>query len=224
MLDGVTRLANIYIKICASGSILFRDWESTFYCEPKRAVNAVIDFGLSDQMLHGLSKHQPTVALQIQAVCEFFDECYSDWLHHIAVQREQFCYLNHYTTQQVVILCKKIAAFCFSGDRNVDPLVYPMVCAIRPNCSVDDLAKAVKSAFQDLAGRQKRAKGGGADTDVSLPDVPMEDAESEDTEEKEKQKFIDAMGDAGYSVELARRALHEMQSMDIEEGSSIIYI
>lgn len=215
----MSRLAKIYIKICASGSILFRDWFSTFYCEPNRPVNAIIDFGLSKQMLRGLSKHRRTVALQIQAMCEFFDECYSDWLHHITVQREQFCYLNHFTTQQVVLLCKKIASFCFSGEPNVDPLVYPMLCAIRHNCTVDDLGKAVKSAFQDLAERQKHAERGGSVAEDSLPDVAVEVGESEHNDGKERQEFIDAMLDVDFPEALAKRALHEIQSTDINEGT-----
>ncbi|KAI0227837.1 hypothetical protein LSAT2_021672 [Lamellibrachia satsuma] len=218
VLDGVTRLANIYIKICASGSILFRDWVSTFYCEPGRKVNAVIDFGLSNQMLRGFSEHRPTVALQIHAVCEFFDECYTDWMHHIEVQRKQFYNLNHYTTQQVVILCKKIASFCFTDDDNIDPLVYPMLCAVKPNCTKDDLGMAVKSAFKDLAEQEKHAMGGGIIGDDSPSTVATKVSEPEQTDVKERQDFINAMKDADFPEELAKRALHEIPATDIDEG------
>ena len=219
MLDGVTRLANIYIKICASGSILFRDWVSSFYCEPNRKVNAVIDFGLSKQMLHGLSEHRPTVALQIHAVCEFFDECYTDWRHYIEVQREQFYNLNHYTTQQVVILCKKIALFCFSDDHNTDHLVYPMLCAVKPNCTKDDLGMAVKLAFKDLAEQEKHAEGGGIIGHDSPSTVATEVLEPEQTDVKERQDFINAMKDADFPEELAKSALHEIPATDIDEGT-----
>ena len=219
MLDGVTRLANIYIKICASGSILFRDWVSSFYCEPNRKVNAVIDFGLSKQMLHGLSEHRPSVALQIHAVCEFFDECYTDWMHHIEVQRKQFYNLNYYTTQQVVILCKKIASFCFSDDHNTDHLVYPMLCAVKPNCTKDDLGMAVKLAFKDLAEQEKHAEGGGIIGDDSPSTVATEVSEPEQTDLKERQDFINAMKDADFPEELAKRALHEIPATDIDEGT-----
>ena len=209
----MTRLATIYVKMCASGSILFRGWVSSFYCEPDRTVNADIDFGLSKQVMHGLREHQPTVAHQIQAVCEFFDECYTDWLFHIEVQRRQFYYLNHFTTQQVVILCKRIAAFCFSDDRDVDPLVYPMLCAVKHDCTAVDLRQAVESAFQDLAEREKHAR----EDRIGVSDlVAAEEPEREDV--KERRDFVDALMDAEFSEELAKRALREMETIDIDEG------
>ncbi|KAI0241298.1 E3 ubiquitin-protein ligase [Lamellibrachia satsuma] len=223
VLDGVTRLANVYIKICASGSILFRQWVSSFFCEPGRKFNATVDFGLSDQMLQGLSQDCPTVAKQIQAMCEFLEECYTDWLKHIELQRSRFYFLNNYSTQQLVILCKEIVSLCCSdkeniGNHSIDPVVYPMLCAVKPNCSTADLGKAVKLAFQDLAEREKHANDDGIIEDDTELTAVMEGTESEQADMKHRLNFVMAMSEADFTEELANRALRQIPATEIDAG------
>ena len=223
----MTRLANVYIKICASGNILFRQWVSSFFCGPGRKINATVDFGLSSQMLQGSSQDCPTVAKQIQVMCEFLDKCYSDWLDHIEQRRSQFYYLNHYSTQQLVILCKEIASLCCSSGENIDdssinPVVYPMLCAVKPNCTTEDLGKAVKVVFQDLAEREKHANDDGIIEDDTELTVVLEGTESEQANMTDKLNFVMAMSEADFPEELAYRALREIPSTDIDAGTVIV--
>ena len=92
--------------------------------------------------------------------------------------------------------------------------MYPMLCAVKHDCCVVDLRRAVKSAFQDLAEREKHAREGRIDAGAS--DLA---AEPEQENVKERRDFIDAMMDADFSEELAKRALREMQTIDIDEGT-----
>ena len=223
----MTRLANVYIKICASGSILFRQWVSSFFCEPGRKVNATVDFGLSSHMLQGLSQDCPTVAKQIQAMCEFLEECYTDWLKHIEQQRSRFYFLNHYSTQQLVILCKEIVSLCCSDEKNignysVDPLVYPMLCAVKPNCTTEDLGKAVKVAFQDLAEQEKHANDDGIIEYDTEKTVVKEGTDSEQAAMKDRLTFVVAMSEADFSEELANRALREIPVTEIDAGTKVL--
>ena len=76
------------------------------------------------------------VSDQIKDLCEFLDACLDEWQHDIEVKRLKFYFLNHFTTEQLVILRREIAA-CFeeeSRDR-VSPRIYPMLSSVKRNCT-----------------------------------------------------------------------------------------
>ena len=224
----MTRLVSVYIKICASGCILFGNWVSSFFCEPGRPFNASVDFGLSKKMLQGQSQECPMVAKQVQAVSEFLEECYADWLKLIEEQRSQFYYLNHYSTQQLVILCKEIVPLCRTDEAHIDqcridPTVYPMLCAVKPNCTMVDLGNAVKQAFQDLAEREKHAKGDGTTAEDAPNTVNTEVADSTETLMQDRQNFLRAMLKAEFSEELANRALRVVTATEIDAGTDMLW-
>ena len=43
--DGVTRLGNLYIKICNAGCSLFQEWKTFFYCNEKKKIFTRVEFG-----------------------------------------------------------------------------------------------------------------------------------------------------------------------------------
>ena len=44
ILDGVTRLASVYLKICAAGCTLFQHFRAVFYCCPTKRQCARVEF------------------------------------------------------------------------------------------------------------------------------------------------------------------------------------
>ena len=44
ILDGVTRLASVYSKICAAGCTLFQNFRAVFYCDPTNPVCMRMEF------------------------------------------------------------------------------------------------------------------------------------------------------------------------------------
>jgi len=176
-------------------------------------------------MLEGLTKDCSTVAKQIQTMSEFLEQCYVDWLDHVEKRRSEFCYLNHYNTQQLVILCQEIVSLCNNskgtiGGSRIDPKVYPMLCAVKHNCTMEDLVKAVRTAFKTLAEQQKHNDGTSADEAENA--VVTEVADSEESDMKDRLTFVEAMLEAAFSEELAKRALREIPASDIDEGTVIV--
>ena len=106
MFDGVTRLGNSYLKMCSAGSILFKDLNFIFYCDTTRKVNTVVNFGHSTKM--DKFRRNGDVGDEVQQMCNFMDDCYQEWLHHISVKRTEFYFLNHFTTTQLVILRQEV--------------------------------------------------------------------------------------------------------------------
>ena len=167
-------------------------------------------------MLEGFTKDCSTVAKQIQTMSEFLEQCYDDWLDHIEKRRSEYYYLNHYNTQQLVILCQEIVSLCSSskgtiGDSRIDSKVYPMLCAVKHNCTMQDLAKAVKTAFKSIAEQQKHTSNDGTHADKAENAVVTEVTDSE--------TFVEAMLEANFPEELAKRALREIPASDIDEGT-----
>ena len=178
-------------------------------------------------MLEGLTKDCSTVAKQIQTMSEFLEQCYIDWLDHIEKRRSEFYYLNHYNTQQLVILCQEIVSLFNNtkgtiGDSCIDRKVYPMLCAVKHNCTMQDLAKAVKTAFKTIAEQQKHSNNDGTTADEAENAV-TEATDSEESDMKHRLMFVEAMLEATFSEELAKRALRDIPASDIDEGTVIVF-
>ena len=224
--DGITRLANTYVKICAAGSILFQQWKSTFYCEPDRAVCTMIDLGLSDRKLQGLARPGLDVCGHIQNTSHFLDQCLEDWLEHIKTQRTQYYYLNHYTTSQIVILRKEMAKIAFTKT-GFSHYIYPMLRCVKDDCSEGDIARAIHAAFAELEAMEEVTtidddRDGKEMDDIGpspLAREPEEDMEEEASDDREQmEEFIAKMEDSGFSRKLAVQALLEFNSDQVEEG------
>ena len=136
--DGISRLGAVYSKLCAAGCILFKHWTATFYCDPQRGVHSEINFGLKGDhnILKGYQKDTREVSVEIKLVCEFMEACLNDWNHSIGVERSQFYHLNHFTTEQLVILCSELAKFCIPQEKkNFSPRIYHMLDAVKKDCT-----------------------------------------------------------------------------------------
>ena len=131
MLDGVTRLGRLFIKLCSAGSIIFRKWKATFYCDPQVPVVADIDFGLSERMLHAPRGMQ--VTKQIAELCQFMESCLNEFRGDISKKRREFYHMNHFTTEQLVILRSGLAGVC-KGE-HAGPELCSLLHAVKPGCT-----------------------------------------------------------------------------------------
>ena len=105
--DGVTRLAVVYQKICDAGSVLFNFFHIVFHCDQSKKVNTQVMFGKSTELEQFSCRDD--VMEQIKDVCDFMDDCLQEWNKHISAKRTEFYFLNHFTTAQLVILCKEVS-------------------------------------------------------------------------------------------------------------------
>ena len=83
ILDGITRLANTYIRLCRAGSVLFQDCGIKFFCDPKRKPHTVVDFPVTKQMLFSKSDTSIDVNQQIRSLSNFMEDCLEDWLQYV---------------------------------------------------------------------------------------------------------------------------------------------
>ncbi len=222
ILDGISRLAHLFIKICSAGSVLFKNFRATFYCKPGRKVNATVDFGLSDLKLQGHTDAQTDVNEQIRNVCQFFQECLQQWLNHINDQRKEFYYLNYFTTEQLVLLRNGLAPL-FTGQGTVSLLLYPMLEAVHPGCRQTHLQLAMRETVKQIQELQ-RAQASGNVGEENLDQEPNSvDPENKKIDMEPRKRFIYSLRESGFSKKLILEAVKKFKPNETEEGQSHTY-
>ncbi|XP_026134867.1 E3 ubiquitin-protein ligase rnf213-alpha-like isoform X3 [Carassius auratus] len=132
----VQRLASAFIDLFVAGNPLFRHWEAKINSNSKDAC-IIMDFNLgsvvSAIMVEG------DVTEQLPEVCKKIERCLSFWKVFMDKQRSQHYYLNYYTAEQVVYMCRQLSQ---NNVTAMEDQVLMMLSFIKPNCSTSDLRKA----------------------------------------------------------------------------------
>ncbi|XP_067280905.1 E3 ubiquitin-protein ligase rnf213-alpha isoform X2 [Pseudorasbora parva] len=132
----VQRLATAFIDLFAAGNPLFRHWEAKINCNSKDAC-IIMDFNLgsvvSAIMVEG------DVTEQLPKVCKKIERCLCFWKAFMDKQRSQHYYLNYYTAEQVVYMCRQLSQ---KNVTEMEDQVLMMLSFIKPNCSTSDLRQA----------------------------------------------------------------------------------
>ncbi|XP_033121706.1 E3 ubiquitin-protein ligase rnf213-alpha-like [Anneissia japonica] len=136
--DGTQDLEKYYQKMCRSGNVLFTNLEIALHCKISTKTPVYIDFCVTGQESLFGSKEKLTDILK--ELINFMKASLKQWYDYIDEMREEFYHLNVYTTKQLVILQRALALF---GEEGIGPEVYALLSLVKPNCTVQDLRKAV---------------------------------------------------------------------------------
>ncbi|KAK3585587.1 hypothetical protein CHS0354_036774 [Potamilus streckersoni] len=154
--DSVMRLANVFIKLNSAGCVLFRHWQTKFVCDPSRPVCAFIEFGQGAKSLKGRKTPKDDVISVISKIAKFMENCLDKWLDHINQKRSKYFELNYFTTDQLVILQQELVKV--GPNQDLDIRIYPLLSAVKENCTYKDLVDAMKKATKDLVVNKFIAK------------------------------------------------------------------
>jgi hypothetical protein len=203
----------LYVRLCNAGCSLFQHWKAIFYCNADRQRETRVEFGKKgNHVLKSGVSHlvDSNVVQDINDLCKFLEECLGDWLNHISVMRTESYYLNHFTTQQLVILQNELAKVNLpDGKKAMSNCVFPLLSTIRRTCSFRDLERAMHAAFQELASMEK--------TNTKRSQSPMLTDRTDEINAKELSEFFETMSESGFSVKLVERALKAVGA-NAEEG------
>lgn len=157
----------------------------------------------------------------ISCLCSFMEDCLRDWRQHIGDQRTKLYFLNHFTTEQLVILQSELSKVGNDQKNGLSRNVYPVLSKVKKNCCLKDLQRAMHLAFTQVtdvriddesiltAVDEAHDVDDDGDVDTS-PDVEMADV----------QEFIQKMEESGFSRKLALRAFQAVDSKTIEDGNT----
>ncbi|XP_033105070.1 E3 ubiquitin-protein ligase RNF213-like [Anneissia japonica] len=135
--DGAQDLEMYYKKMCTSGNVLFTDLNIKLICDKSYKVPVHVDFCVVEQKPLFGRKELTEI---LKELLNFMDASLKQWYDYIDDKREEFYFLNVYTTKQLVILRRALANF---GEEDVSPEVYALLSLVKPDCTVQDLRKAV---------------------------------------------------------------------------------
>ncbi|XP_052083737.1 E3 ubiquitin-protein ligase rnf213-alpha-like [Mytilus californianus] len=208
ILDAVVRLSNVYIKLISNGCVLFAKWHATFICDENRPVCAFLTFGQGSdaQTLKGQTGSTDNdVGFIIQKTANFLEECNERWLSYINEKREKFYWLNYFTIDQIVFLQQELVRVTASKVPSV--FTYPMLSAVKQDCTNDNLLIALYKARNDINAAQTRTS---IDTTQSVGGLQNEPGKN--------PSFLKMITDQGYPVAVATEALKHCGDQDLEEA------
>ncbi|XP_067319963.1 E3 ubiquitin-protein ligase RNF213 isoform X2 [Anolis sagrei] len=137
--SSVQRLALAFIDIYCAGNMLFRSWIAEIYCSPESEFSIIVDFNLDASCaLFGNGE----VAEILPAICRKMENFLERWNHFMYEKRSQYFYLNYYTAEQLVYLCKEL------GSKHPNEAALMLLSFIKHNCSeqeIQEIFRVVKS-------------------------------------------------------------------------------
>jgi hypothetical protein len=165
------------------------------------------------------------VVQDIRDLCTFMEECLTNWLDHIRFVRKESYYLNYFTTEQLVILQNELAKVN-SPEKAVPWTVYPLLSGIRKNCTLKDLERAMRAAFQQLA---RKTKSSALKNTAELPGLTeaVETETDSSAPQRRSQEFEEcwqALIDSGYSEKLAELAIKTVGASKEEGNDQCVFL
>ncbi|XP_060597648.1 E3 ubiquitin-protein ligase rnf213-alpha-like, partial [Ruditapes philippinarum] len=211
--DSITRLSSVYMKLSSSGCVLFKDWRSRFFCDPRpeRPVCAILEFGQGDGAPQLKGKKTDTEGLQdiIPELANFMETCLEEWLKYIKEKRKNHLHLNYFTVDQLVILQRELVKM--GSDLEPSHLIYPLLSAVKENCTPDDLLDSMTSAKEEIE------RGAVMEAEEER-DQEEANTLTDSTEDEKKQNFVQELIQAGYEQTLAIKALDFVDPDDVTAG------
>ncbi|KAL0964856.1 hypothetical protein UPYG_G00329960 [Umbra pygmaea] len=146
----VQRLGCILLKMQLSGNMLYREWQAQVQCSQEVQPCIWVSFST----LRGKVKlYNGEVTEQLQLLCRSMETCHVEWCAFISEKRSQFHALNHYTSEQVVYLCRWMYNLCFRRI-SAPQQVWHLLSPIMAGCTSKDVTDAFARVTDMLSDTQ----------------------------------------------------------------------
>ncbi|XP_029293033.1 LOW QUALITY PROTEIN: E3 ubiquitin-protein ligase rnf213-alpha-like [Cottoperca gobio] len=131
----VQRLAEAFIALYTAGNPLFRHWEAQINCSlSSEEPSIMMDFNLGRVL--SVVIVEGSIEEQLPEFCRKIEKCLDYWMVFVDKQRSQHYYLNYYTAEQIVYLCRNLTQ---QNVTNMEDQVLMMLSFVKPNCTASDL-------------------------------------------------------------------------------------
>ncbi|XP_053388233.1 E3 ubiquitin-protein ligase rnf213-alpha-like, partial [Mercenaria mercenaria] len=208
--DGVVRLCNVYTQLCAAGCVLFQDWSVRCLCDVSRPAALILQFGQGRCLptIKGFRSRNEDLKDIVPELAKFMENCLRQWLQHIKDKRRQYVHLNFFTVDQLVILQRELVKV--GTEELPSHLIYPLLSAVKQNCTPADLMEAMVAAKDEIDGRNLQTEDGHqSETDY---------ADDNGIQDEKRIIFIKELVRSGYDEALAVEALEHVDPEDIPQG------
>ncbi|XP_078611724.1 E3 ubiquitin-protein ligase RNF213-like isoform X2 [Branchiostoma floridae x Branchiostoma japonicum] len=188
ILTGVTRLGQAYVHLYNAGAVLFNNWNAVVYCEGNKRVKVMVNFGFDTPVLYGT---RAAVEEQLTQLAKYMEVCLDEWLGAMDKARLEYDQLNHFTTEQIVVLRKALAKM-IDPSETAPPQVLALLSSIKPLCVEDDIRKAMARVAGDIDAMEEENINEEPEMEEAARKMwSMDDEEREEFVEKLKQMVPD---------------------------------
>eukprot|EP00058_Branchiostoma_floridae_P013669 XP_002599157.1 hypothetical protein BRAFLDRAFT_68766 [Branchiostoma floridae] len=188
ILTGVTRLGQAYVHLYNAGAVLFNNWNAVVYCEGNRRVKVMVNFGFDTPVLYGT---RAAVEEQLTQLAKYMEVCLEEWLGAMDKARLEYDELNHFTTEQIVVLRKALAKM-IDPSESVSPQVLALLSSIKPLCAEEDIRRAMAHVAGDIDAMEEENINEEPEMEEAVKKMwSMDDEEREEFVEKLKQMVPD---------------------------------
>ncbi|CAH1273731.1 RNF213 [Branchiostoma lanceolatum] len=188
ILTGVTRLGQAYVHLYNAGAVLFNNWNAVVYCEGDRRVKVMVNFGFDTPVLYGT---RAAVEEQLTQLAKYMEVCLEEWVGAMDKARLEYDELNHFTTEQIVVLRKALARM-IDPSETMTPQVLALLSSIKPLCAEEHIRRAMSHVAGDIdAMEEENIKEEPMTEEAGKKLSSMDDEEREEFMEKLKQLVPD---------------------------------
>ena len=167
----------MYVQLCSAGNTLFLDWKADFVCGSKADLGFTVcmDFGVGENCkLYG----RRPLKEELPCLLEFIERCLARWNDHVTAKRVEHYYLNYFTTEQLLRLCRDLASKDDSQNGEVIPessQLHALLSSLCPCAGWASIRASLTSSMEAV-------------TEEILQSQMIDNAASSDLQAAERQK------------------------------------
>ncbi|XP_052215091.1 E3 ubiquitin-protein ligase rnf213-alpha-like isoform X2 [Dreissena polymorpha] len=204
--DSVTRVGLLYRQLCESGCVLFYNFKAEFMCnDTDRPVCVNLEFIDRDAVLPLKGRRSTTnegLKEMIPEIAKCMETFLKEWLQYIKTKREEYNHLNYFTIGQLIILQRELV----KDEGYISNAVFPLLSAIKQNCSPDDLKSAMTKAQTEVVAKSQKHASDATSTSTNNQET-LSDTET---------RFLCELKTAKIDETLARRYIQHVRKSKVQ--------
>ena len=196
------RLASVYVSLCQAGEVSHLKWRDQFHSKP-----ALVG--------------EKRLADELNKESDRMERCLDQWTEEIHAKRMQYSHLNHYTTQQLLLLRKSLAGVRNEGPRACESLplqVFSLLESVLPGILPSALHAALVSSGICSAQERDPLRTYEAGFTFQMSDSPGRSVSST------QSSIVTSPGSQSSAVERFRSLVSKVEQICVDVDSEMVAI
>nr|XP_039257181.1 E3 ubiquitin-protein ligase rnf213-alpha-like [Styela clava] len=177
-LTSIQKLTEVYVKLLESGCMLFNEWCLTVRClsESSNITNSIkidIKFTSDTPLISSVGTHT-----DLDKLAGILSESLQGWIDYVSKKRMDFYYLNEYSIQQILHLCRQLCIF--KQTKHLPAQVFALLSFVRKDFTPEDLVECLKNLTETIDDSQMKVDIEAGAMELESEDDNLLGDESED--------------------------------------------
>ncbi|XP_077967570.1 E3 ubiquitin-protein ligase rnf213-alpha-like isoform X2 [Styela clava] len=177
-LTSIQKLTEVYVKLLESGCMLFNEWCLTVRClsESSNITNTIkidIKFTSDTPLISSVGTHT-----DLDKLTGILSKSLQGWIDYVSTKRMDFYYLNEYSIQQILHLCRQLRIF--KQTKHLPAQVFALLSFVRNDFTPEDLVECLENLTETIDDSQMKVDIEAGAMELESEDDNLSDDESED--------------------------------------------